>query len=433
MSRSAVLMSVWVVLGACAFPAFAAPQSPRDTIAVHRVVAADTGANSARAPGDTAAPLADRMPDSASLSATTTTDRKTGSAPPSTTATRTAPVLEEKGEMTEDTTAGFWLDSYWGVGIGWTLGKVPLFDEWANATKFRPFLFLMRALPIDTEKEAPNTYSTTFPLSLSFTPFTLPSGNLAAIADFQFMQKKSTGLWNSSRDSLYWNHFDNLRFWSLSVGVQYIHQIAEEFFKIENVKRATLTIGLSALPLVMIIHQQRDSTNMLRAILTSNRRYRGAGLTWRAGIATFQKLESGNAVETGICYEGNWYGSFSMDHHPVNWRSINPSYRLADEPLSFLSNRFKLYAQFILTKKAKSEQTTAAPSPPSGSPPLPPATGDTLALSPPADTAGFTTDSLHVNPLPVIRAAQPADTVSRPDTPRALPIDSTGKKTNGSR
>jgi hypothetical protein len=316
-----------------------------------------------------------------------------------------AVILNESDTSTQDTVNRFWRALYWGIGAGWTLGKMPLFDEWTQTLTARPFDFLIKVRTLDTAKftltkiEAPNSYSTSFPFFCSISPIALKQGNLSATAEFQWMKKKAISRWQSP-DSLFWHRQDAMSILALSLGCLYHHELGEQFFKVDGVLRSMVTCGFAVSPLVLINHHQRDSSNMIRTVHTNHERLRGAAVSWKAGVATFQGLASGNAVEIGIMYEGAWQGLFPAG---TLWREINPAYHEADFPLAFVSNRFRLYAQLLITRK-KTAVDSLNPLP-AGALPVP---ADSM-MHLMSDSVGIT-DSLAT--MPILKPQNPVDSLS---------------------
>jgi hypothetical protein len=312
--------------------------------------------------------------------------------------------------VTADTVYRWWRFPYVGIGVGWTLGRMELFDQWATPLKQMPF----DAASLDTsvslsqfnyaDVEKPNSYSTAFPLFISYSPWSGEKSNLATFIEFNWMKKTSKGIWRTADTARYWHRLSELRYTNLALGAQYYHDIPEDFFRIDGVSRTAVNIGLSLSPLLAINQHQRDSSNLLMSVDDHRATYFGLGASWRLGLATFQTLQSGNGLEAGIMYEGGWNGNFTGGHQKLSWGDINPSSSRKDNLFSSINHRFKIYFQVLLTKKK----------------PRPPESKiDTTQL--PAAVTPAATDSSVVPSVKSDSVAVPAPSAL---PPQSLPVDS---------
>ena len=84
---------------------------------------------------------------------------------------------------------------------------------------------------------------------------------------------------------------------------------------------------------------------------------RGIGVSWHAGISTIRKLSPRSGLETGVVYEGHWFGRFGDG----TWGAMGVLDNDADEEITFTANRFKLYFMLLLGRRPPPLEATPEP------------------------------------------------------------------------
>jgi hypothetical protein len=332
-----------LVLVCLLLPAYA--QKPSDTL----LIRPDTG-KAARI-NDTNARMPVQQLEHDSLKnilMSTDTAQKAGIRPAATPASQ--PTMDS-----EDTTYCFWQHPYWGIGAGWGLGSFPLFSEWQNGLPDSSVTIAGRgsAVPKFTVREPVNSYNIFWPLSVSVTPFVNERHALSLEGSFYFLFsgksfKASLSTGNDSLlSSVEWDQSCAVYFFSL--GFDYRRAIPEEYFKVENVKRTTLNIGLSVVPLMRFTKQASysssnlpDSTIAILETKKDNRSFNGMGCCWKIGVSSLRKLSAKSGLEIGISYIGRYVGYFRKGSARMVWKDVNPSSGRPMGKVSFLSNTFEL-------------------------------------------------------------------------------------------
>jgi hypothetical protein len=338
--------AVWAMASFCVLPSLANAQKSSDTLAMKP----DSGLVAHG--GDTNVPTPVRtvegdsltknrlMPDSAHKAADTTS---------------TAPPLPRGAAMPEDTTYRFWQHPYWGIGAGWGLGSFPLFSEWESGLPDSSARLAGpgSTVPKFTIREPVNSYNIFWPLLVSVTPFVNErqalsiEGSLYLFFSGKTFQASLAAGNDSLPSSVEWNQSCAATFFSL--GLDYRRRIPEEYFKVENVKRTTANIGLSAVPLMRFSKRSSfsargipDSTIARLEGKMDNRTFYGMGCSWKIGISSLRKLSPKSGVEIGISYIGRYLGYFKNGRASMAWKDLNPHNGRAEEKISFLSHTFEI-------------------------------------------------------------------------------------------
>lgn len=272
-----------------------------------------------------------------------------------------------------DTLFRLWHYPFFGFGAGWALGSMSLFDEWADGIYTPPYLYIFENLLSDTsgftfsEKEKPSTYNSAFPLEISFSPVTRDYGYLSSSIGFQMMKKTFKGSWTSKTSGNWVNTEKEIVFSDLSVGASYHHYIPREYFSIDNIEQASFVAGISFSPLSTISLREKDESNVVTPGRSTKETFFGFGLSWQAGLSTLKTLSSGNGLEAGLVYDGNWFGMFNRGGRYISMQKITPLSDAVSEKVSFTCHRFKIYLQVLIGKKQE-EKAPESPPPQERSP-----------------------------------------------------------------
>jgi len=336
------------------------------------------------------------------------------------TATGTVPA----GQILEpDTSYRFWTDPFWGIGIGWTLGGMPIYEAWRGSlidesSELPAFTDWVDSIPIRfTEITAPDEYHTAFPIGVTFIPFVSENSYSAVDLDFRFMTKtQELRLESDSIAVDFWNRRRNLRYFDGTIGLSTHLGIHPRYFSVKEVDRTSLVLGVSLSPLSVVRIAREDSSPFLDTTFSATDMYYGLGVSWKIGFSTLRQTSPGRGLEIGTMYTGLWRGAYSGENDFI-WGRLDPKGANAFDPVRFVTHRFHLYIRLLLGNKPpkiarapeKSSQSTTDTKDTAS---VDTSTVDTLDNITPFD-APPQPDSLS-NPsdsLPDIVPSQPPDTV----------------------
>jgi len=331
------------------------PETAKDPVATDAVTQSDEGAAESRETADTVAvgvDSADGRPvevmdtaafDSSALTHVMADSAKTAQAAP-------AP---------SDTSLRFYDSPFIAFGTGWTLGSMPLFDEWqvglpdsiGEMPGYEMYADSIQASL--SEREPPDAYNTAFPFSVSFAPLVRPDGYLTVGGSFRWMSKDYLALWRTDTSGTLWQAERELSLLATSIDLTYFYRIPAQYFAIANIDRAHVVIGLSASPYVRIQDVRRDISDVAGFNTERRKNYRGYAASWTAGISTLRPLSERAGIEIGLVYLGHWFGRFMKHDHHVTWQAISEDADDPGEVLSFMAHRFKIYFNILVGRKQK--------------------------------------------------------------------------------
>ena len=265
-----------------------------------------------------------------------------------------------------------------GIGFGFTIGNVPLFNTWKNSLpdslrhvgldpgfgKILPDS--VNSISADTMgliyiiSERPEIYNMTVPVYLSVQR--IKEDELTSLGlSFFHTSKQFQSMVFPGRDTLgrRVNIHEKLSFYSLALEVGYQKVIPDQYFKIEGVDKTYFTAALSASPLSAFskkasvttsvpagdirMHTAADIIKTHLTTLSSN----GVALSWRLGISTMKRNPLGGGMDLGVHYSGSWYTLFTHNGFPTLNKHIHTQAPKPDRPLSFLSNRIEFRVSFL--------------------------------------------------------------------------------------
>jgi hypothetical protein len=266
-----------------------------------------------------------------------------------------------------DTAARFYDHPFFSIGTGWTLGSMPLLDEWVaglpdsigDMPGYYPVAELYNAG--QPKMEPPDAYNTAFPFSISFMPLIRGRRSLAISASMWWMSKEFQGLWETDSLMILWHVQRELSVMAGSIGCSFYYRIPAEYFSIANIDRAFLVLGLSASPYVRITDKRSEYSAVTSLDNSSEHKYRGNSVSWQAGISTFRSLTDRSAIEIGILYAGQWVGRFMKNDHHVKWAVINETGEKPGDPLSFMAHRLQIYFNIMIGRKPRTPPAEPAP------------------------------------------------------------------------
>ena len=262
------------------------------------------------------------------------------------------------GESLQDTSYRVWNEPFWSIGFAWTLGSMPIYNNWgsglpSSVKEIPEIADTLDSLNLSFEKNNdPGSYIVNFPISIAYTPFTNDDTYLTVKVIASWINKRFEAVAkDSDSGNVFWSTERNLTFSTLSMSLFYNQLILKKLFFIEKVEKAFFSFGISGYPLVYLKH--RIETKNLPV---SDTKAYGIGISFYAGISTLRKFADVNGIEAGVLYKGSWFGRFMHEgHHLVN-SDINPYGSDNSEVVQFFSHRFLLYFDLLMGKKVKRKQ-----------------------------------------------------------------------------
>ena len=293
------------------------------------------------------------------------------------TAAASAPYAQDTTSAKRDTAA--MEGKYYGLGMGLSLGAIPLFSTWKNALLDSlnrigiPNNFESDTLTGNTGTlrhkivEAPEEFNFFIPLNVSL--YSVKENRSASIglSFFSNVKQFQAEIAPDLEDERAVSIFETMRFYSLTVEASWQMAIPPEYFTIKNSQKTfvSLTLGLSP---VQYISRYGDVNTVnederMRAVADTVKKKmmpdfsaNGASASWRIGVGTLKKLQNGNGLEMGLYYSGAYSGYFFRDGDRVMKSAIHIAKDEVDNPLSFLSNRIEFKLTYLIP--VKREQLT---------------------------------------------------------------------------
>lgn len=252
-----------------------------------------------------------------------------------------------------DTSYRVWNHPFWGFGIGWELGSMPVFDSWRSGL---PGIFSdLTEIPDSLDSlgfsfaitNDPGPYNVNFPLNVSFTPLTRDDYYLSIKLLFSWMYKKFEASAKSDSVDMTIKTERKLSLLSLSLGTFFNYSIPSKYFLIDKTEKASITVGISASPLILL--RNRITTDDY--LKHDNRSY-GIGVSWYGGLSTLRTVSQTGGLEVGIMYTGSWNGRFMHDGHHIKRGDINQFDSHYTDVLQYVSHRFMICFSLLTGKKA---------------------------------------------------------------------------------
>ena len=265
----------------------------------------------------------------------------------------------KRADETEiDTSFRVWNHPFWGFGLGWELGSMPVFESWRSGL---PGYFSdLTEIPDTLDSlgfrlsiaNDPGPYSVNFPLNVSFTPLTRDGYYLSIKLLFSWMYKKFEASAKSDSVDMIIRTERKLSLLSLSLGTFFNYTIPSKYFLIDKTEKASITVGISASPLILL----RNRIITEDYLKCDNRSY-GIGVSWYGGLSTLRPLSQTGGLEVGIMYTGSWNGRFMHDGHHINNGDINPFDSHYTDVLQYVSHRFMICFSLLTGKKANPKKS----------------------------------------------------------------------------
>ncbi|MDD5676273.1 MAG: hypothetical protein PHC61_19020 [Chitinivibrionales bacterium] len=310
---------------------------------------------------------------------------------------------------------------YWGLGGGWTLGENYIFTLWQSLLPDSFSYYglsdsLLGALqPRLALRQHPDAYTAAFPLTLSLTPIVDKTHSIdLEISGFFLSKSMQAALQNDSLvDQILINQ--SLGFYSFSLGGTYNRALNEEYLKVNNSQRTTISAGLYAIPLALIAlkstygktSQYSDSfAPFLPRLTNRSLDARGYGFSFKiSGRSVFPVSRAWGLIGE-IGYVGTWYGGFTTSGRRLLREDINPQAINPKDAIEFFSSRLLLGLELIRNVHPSKAPVPVEPGvnqERAGVKPAPTDTTNIHALKPvPTDTTHSTalipapSDSLHI-------------------------------------
>lgn len=274
-----------------------------------------------------------------------------------------------KEEMID--TVKSWRKRSFNIGIGWEIGKEPLFIKWNDFNDNILDLY-KNALDDDTTLnirskiiEDPPEYNVTFPMRLSFS---LPEKSGYRVTPFltyaAIKRKYASRISDLTVDTVDGEPTDNLmEIWhcsrkqtlrELSLGLRVSRFISEKYFIINGVEDVTINIGVSISPLVALSSKTKLKGTAISDMSHDFKAF-GLGANWEAGLSTYKTTPGGNGMEVGLSYHGSWRGQFIKNGYisgtSVTNNDISGSLKVDQTEIGYLTHKLLIFVDLILTKR----------------------------------------------------------------------------------
>jgi hypothetical protein len=257
-----------------------------------------------------------------------------------------------------DTSARTYDTPFVGFGLGWSLGSMPLFDEWREGLPDSVGSMPNYAAYADSYHvtdpriEPADAYTTAFPLAITVAPFVDSARYISIHAGFTYMTKNYLSTWDTDSAGIFWQVERTLSLIMPSIGLSYNYRIPSKLFAVANIDRAYLTVGLSASPYVFIKTVAKNTSTIASIRTDTEQKHNGYAAIWQGGISTLRPLSDRAGLEVGVLYVGGWFGRFMEDEHHVKWTAVKEYGAENNRVLNFMVHRFKVYFNVLIGKKA---------------------------------------------------------------------------------
>jgi len=276
------------------------------------------------------------------------------------------------------------LGAHWGLGMGLSVGTVPIFPMWQ---KYFPdslrLLGLSPTFAADSGDGALLRYRVTeSPDPFNFTtPFCLSVYSIGESRVYSFTvsffrnSKEFQSELSLSPDSTgrRINTLERLVYYSVSIEAAGRWAIPQDFFSIDGTQQTLLTIALGASPVNFTRESElktnfdndtrmsavADSAKKTFAALSGN----GLSLSWRIGISAIKRYPSGYGAEFGIFYSGAYSNYFysdgirlTEDHIKTRGVDLNAENVINGKPLSFISSQLEFRVTVLVPTNKKRDK-----------------------------------------------------------------------------
>ncbi|MBD3317796.1 MAG: hypothetical protein GF344_18585 [Chitinivibrionales bacterium] len=254
-----------------------------------------------------------------------------------------------------DTSFRVWHRPFMGVGVGWAVGGMPVFDLWETGLP-EQVTDLSRGADSAMATgfgivEEPNPYNVSFPLTVTYSTPLRDGRRIALAASFAGIRKTFRGTAESDSLGTWWERTARLALASASLeGALYVN-INDEYFSIDNVDNTSFVLGLGVTPWARLTLYNREQNHSIHKSFSREHHYNGVGASWTLGVSSLKKVSGGNGIEVGVVYQGHRYGYFRGNGGRLNRGALNPNDEADGDPLSFTAHRFKIYLQLLFGKK----------------------------------------------------------------------------------
>ena len=270
-----------------------------------------------------------------------------------------------------DSVGALWHSPYWSIGIGWTLGDLPIFTEWSQqlVDTIRmlnlPDSLVARLRGTLAISKAVDQYSAAFPVAIRFTPYISPSTRLSfeadgyvVLNDFLATVSSVSVADTTLRDTFEINQ--TFTFATIALGARWQYDIPPEYFSISGVAGTSFFCGLYCSPLVYLnAHASLNRTarydtsfaifEQRAADLLQTGVFFGGGAGWKLGIESRINLAQRGGAIAGIAYSGQWYDYFYRNGSRAHFSDINALSVRGGENMALICHRVELFVQVVLT------------------------------------------------------------------------------------
>lgn len=265
-----------------------------------------------------------------------------------------------------------WKKRSFNIGVGWGIGKEPLFLKWngynSDIVNLYKDIFKDDSLKVSSKViEEPPTYNVTFPIRLSFSLPEKKGYRLTPILTYTAIKREYSSRINetiidtidgvpidTSLEIFHINRKQCLR--DISLGLRVSRFISDKYFIINGVEDVTINLGAYISPFVGLCSKTKIKGS---AITDSSFNYKafGLGANWEVGLSTYKTTPAGNGIEVGLSYFGGFRGQFVKEGYiqgssPTN-NDIGGSFVGNNNNLNYLTHKLLVFVDLILTKKEK--------------------------------------------------------------------------------
>jgi len=277
--------------------------------------------------------------------------------------------------------------TYWGFGLGFSGGNIPIFPLWQKSfpDSLQRFPGLSPTFGADTSggdtgllqyriTESPDAFNFALPFYLSL--YSIDEKRVLSFTlsffsnNKQFQSALSIGSTDTTIRKI--SALETLAFYSVSIEATVRQAIPPMFFSIDGLQQTLFSLTLGASPINTFTRKCEIKTEFddgdvrMRAVADSVKRVftdisgNGLSLSWRIGISAVKRYQSGYGAEYGLFYSGAYSGNFrsegvrlTEDHITKRGFDLSAEEVTGGKPLSFLSNQAEFRATLMVPAKKK--------------------------------------------------------------------------------
>jgi hypothetical protein len=251
------------------------------------------------------------------------------------------------------------------IGIGLSLGSLPVLKTWKNGLPFTINDFRLPAV-VDTAgdtaavrftvKQSPDIYNMMFPVTLSLSRLGANHRFGLSLSGAMLSKKFNAALEIDSLRSV--SLEQSMRYYTVLAEFVYGARIPELYFSVDNIDRTDAIVGIAVAPYIGLhkslqVTPSRSGDDALEAIrdslIANENTFNAAGIAvaWRLGMVTLRKISKTGGIETTLSYQGLWCTRFKTSHETLDYGTIDPDASEPDAEVTYFSNRFDITISLI--------------------------------------------------------------------------------------